>query len=368
MTALLNALTTRVVGNPAALVCNLCAHRCTLRPGEVGVCGVIVAEQGALQSLVYGRPVLRHADPIERKPLYHVHPGSHVFSLGTVGCTMRCAFCQNWRLSQAAPAHETPSEPGTSHAMHTRGKRDDQAHGAVLAPADVVAAAREQGCAGIAFTYNEPTVCLDYAAEVMHEAKHDGLFTVLKTNGYLTTEAIDALDGLLDAANVDLKSTRDAFYREVCGARVSPVCDAIAHLHRRGVWVEVSTPIIPSYNDSDADLRELAAFLAALSVEIPWHVWRFHPDYRMPDVAWTSPHDMERAVAIGRAAGLRYVYASNTPSSPHQHTHCPHCTTRLIARAGYAVTDMSLARSTTAAHCPTCGQEIAGVFGEHDRG
>ena len=233
----------------------------SIAQGSAGRCGVIVSEGGCLRSLAYGQPVLLHPDPVERKPLYHVQPGARLLSLGTAGCNLRCAFCQNWRLSQSAP-----SRSGNGYAMP---------------PDAVVAAAREQGCAGVAFTYNEPTVGLDYAAEVMQAAKRAGLLTALKTNGYLTPDAIDALDGLLDAVNVDLKGFRDAFYREVCGARLAPVREAIAHLHRRGVWVEVTTPIIPGSSDSDAELGALAAFLSSLSVDIPWHVWRFHPDYRM---------------------------------------------------------------------------------------
>jgi pyruvate formate lyase activating enzyme len=340
MTALLERLTTPAPGTPAALRCNLCAHRCTIAPGEAGFCGAIQHTGEGLRSLVSGRPVLMHADPIERKPLYHVRPGVRLLSLGTAGCTLRCAFCQNWRLSQSAPVQHPAPPP--------------------VRPEAVIVAAQEQGCAGIAFTYNEPTVWLDYVAEVMREAKRAGLLTVLNTNGYLTPEAIAALDSdnLLDAVNVDLKGFRDAWYREVCQGNLPPVCDAITHLHHRRVWVEVTTPLIPGHNDSDGELTRLAEFLARLSVDIPWHVWRFHPDYRMQSQAWTHPHDLERAVAIGRGAGLRYVYSSNTPGSPHQHTICPHCNEVLIARHGVTITEIRLHNGV----CGACGQAIAGAF------
>jgi pyruvate formate lyase activating enzyme len=277
-----------------------------------------------------------HADAVERKPLYHVRPGGRVLSLGMAGCNLRCAFCQNWRLSQAPPTPDLPITP----------------------PEAVIAAAQTQGCVGVACTYHEPTVGLDYVVAVLAAAKQAALVTVLNTNGYLTPAAIDELAGVLDAANVDLKGFREAFYREVCQAHLAPVCEAIAHLHRRGVWVEVTTPIIPGVNDQDAELGDLAGFVAGLSTDIPWHVWRFHPDYQMPHHPWTPPRDLERAVAIGRGAGLRYVYTSNTPGSPHQHTHCPRCAARLVARVGERVTENHL----TGGACPSCGQRIPGWF------
>lgn len=339
MSISLDQLTT-AAREPGALVCGLCAHNCTLRAGQTGRCGAIVNSGGRLQALAAGRPVVLHADPVERKPLYHVLPGTQLLSLGTHGCNMTCDFCQNWRISQVAP------------------RTDDG-----LTPPDaVVAAALEQGCAGIAFTYNEPTIYLDYAATIMACAKQAGLLTAWKTNGYLTPQAIDLLTEpgrpLLDAANVDLKGFADGYYQRVCGARLQPVLDAIVHLRRRGVWVEVTTLIIPGVNDSDAELRALTGWLASVSPDIPWHVWRFHPDYRMTAVAWTHVRDVERAVAIGRAAGLRYVYASNLPGDPNQHTHCPGCGATLIERVGNATTAVLLA----AGRCKDCGWNLPGRF------
>jgi pyruvate formate lyase activating enzyme len=321
-----------------ALVCNLCAHRCVLPPGKVGICGAIAHQDGALRSLVAGQPVVLHADPVERKPLYHVAPGTQVLSLGTLGCNMTCSFCQNWRISQQHPG-DTPAAP--THP-----------------PEAVVAAAQEQGCAGIAFTYNEPTIYLDYAADIMRLAKRAGLYTTFKSNGYQTPEAIAALDGLLDAVNIDLKGFDDGYYRRVCGARLQPVCDAIVALHQRGIWVEVTTLVIPGTNDSDAELGALTAFLAGISRDIPWHVWRFHPDYQMTDRPWTHVREVERAIAIGRAAGLRYVYASNLPGDANQHTPCAACGALLLARHGNTTT----ANYLRGAACAGCGHVLPGRF------
>ncbi|MCG8347046.1 MAG: AmmeMemoRadiSam system radical SAM enzyme [Chloroflexales bacterium] len=327
---------------PDTLICGLCAHRCGLRAGQVGRCGAILHRAGALHSRAAGRPAVLHADPVERKPLYHVLPGAKLLSLGTLGCNMSCDFCQNWRISQIHPNPAGDSIP----------------------PAAVVAAALDQGCAGIAFTYNEPTIYLDYAAAIMALAKQAGLLTAFKTNGYLTPEAIVLLTQpdwpLLDAVNVDLKGFDDGYYRRVCGARLQPVQDAIMQLHRRGVWVETTTLLIPSVNDSDGELRALTGWLASVSPDMPWHVWRFHPDYRMTDATWTHVRDVERALAIGRAAGLRYVYASNLPGDPNQHTRCSGCGAALIERAGNATTALHL----EAGRCGKCGWSIPGRFAQ----
>ena len=339
MSALLASLTTPV-GGDGTLACGLCAHRCELRPDQTGRCGAIRNQGGALHSLAAGRPVVLHPDPIERKPLYHVLPGARLLSLGTLGCTMTCDFCQNWRIAQARPSDAD----------------------AVTPPAQVVAAAIAQGCAGIAFTYNEPTIYLDYAAAIMALAKQAGLITAFKTNGYLTREAIELVAPLLDAVNVDLKGFDDGFYRKVCGARLQPVLDAIAHLHQRGVWVEVTTLLIPGVNDSDGELHALATWLASVSRDIPWHLWRFHPDYRMAEVAPTRLDDIVRATQIGRTAGLRYIYASNAPGDPGQHTRCPSCGAMLIERVGNQTTALRI----ESGRCPGCGWALPGIFATHE--
>lgn len=344
MLSLLEQLTAPAPAASAdALACQLCAHRCVLRPGKVGICGAIVHIGNRLHSQAAGRPIALHVDPVERKPLYHVLCGARVLSLGTLGCNMTCDFCQNWRISQTRPT-DIPSNE-------------------IVAPHEVVAAARAQGCEGLAFTYNEPTIYLDYAAAIMRLAKQAGLLTAFKTNGYLTPEAIDALanEGLLDAANVDLKGFDDSYYRRVCGARLQPVCDAIGHLHRRGVWVEVTTLLIPGVNDSNTELAALTGFLASVSRDIPWHVWRFHPDYHMVNVSWTHLDDIARAVEIGYTAGLRYVYTSNLPGDPRQHTRCPSCGAVLIQRMGNATTAVQLRKGA----CGECGWVLPGIFNGH---
>lgn len=308
----------------------------------MGHCGVITNQQGTLHSLVAGYPVVLHTDPIERKPFYHVRPNTTLLSLGTLGCNMTCNFCQNWRVSQAHP--------------------DLQALGEAVAPEAIIQHVYAQGSAGIAFTYNEPTIYLDYAIVIMRLAKQAGLITAFKSNGYLTPEAIDLIAGgngtplLLDAANIDVKGFNDRAYRRICGARLQPVLDAVAFLHQCGVWVEVTTLLIPGVNDSDEELGALATWLAAISPDIPWHLWRFHPDYRMTSIPWTHVRDLDRAVTIGRNAGLRYIYTSNTPGDPNQHTRCPNCAAMLIERHGNATVEVRLADG----RCWACGCEIVG--------
>lgn len=319
----------------ARLRCGLCAQRCLISEGQVGRCAAILHQDDQLHSLAAGRPVALHADPIERKPLYHVFPGSTLLSLGTMGCTMSCSFCQNWRIAHARP------DPA----------------GELSPPEAVISATLAQGCSGIAFTYNEPTIYLDYAAAIMQLAQAVGLYCIFKSNGYMTIEALELLPRLA-AINIDLKSFSDSFYRRICGARLQPVLEVIEYLQRRGIWLEITTLLIPGLNDSDEELRALTGWLAALSPDIPWHVWRFHPDYQLTRVPWTHVNAVERAISLGRAAGLRYVYASNLPGDPNQDTRCPNCATPLIERIGNSSTSIRLKGD----RCMACAWVLPGRF------
>lgn len=319
--------------------CHLCAFRCILRPSTRGVCRVRENRDGALVTLVYGRAVAEEIDPIEKKPLFHFLPGTASYSIATVGCNFRCQFCQNWEISQIV--------------------RDAQLIvRRELPPEVVVAKARETGCASIAYTYTEPTIFFEYAYETARLARQAGLRNVFVTNGYETPEAIEAIAPFLDAANVDLKAFSDEYYRRVCGARLQPVLDTLRLMVRLGIWVEVTTLLVPGLNDSEEELRELTSFIAGeLGPDVPWHVSRFFPAYKMADHAVTPAESIRRALRIGREAGLRYVYGGNLPLSEGQEdTACPNCHRVVIERAGVWLR----ANHLRDGRCPDCGTPIPG--------
>lgn len=320
--------------------CALCAHRCVIRPGKKGICAVRENRDGTLVTLTYGRAVSAAVDPIEKKPLYHFYPSSTAFSVATAGCNFRCTFCQNADISQIP--HEQPD--------WERWARD-------LPPEQVVAMARREGCRSIAYTYTEPTIFFEYVYDCARLATPVGLKNVLVTNGYMTTEMLDTIGSDLHAANVDLKGG-DAMYRDLCGARQQPVLDAIAYMHHMGVWVEVTTLVIPGQNDDQAVLREIATFLAGLDPNIPWHLSRFSPRYKLLDAPSTPAQTLQRAAQIGYEAGLRYVYVGNVPGNQHEHTRCPQCGAICIYRLGYNVQNLL----ADGKHCPTCGYELAMVI------
>ncbi|MBN1641072.1 MAG: AmmeMemoRadiSam system radical SAM enzyme [Anaerolineae bacterium] len=325
--------------DPVQVRCNLCAHRCRIGPGQRGVCGVRENRDGSLYSLVYGKAISAAVDPIEKKPLYHFMPGTRVFSIATVGCNFTCRFCQNADISQA------PRE----HVGWEEWSRD-------LSPGDVVRLAARERCASIAYTYTEPTVFFEYAYDCARLATLAGLRNVFVSNGYMTAGALDAIGADLHAANIDLKGS-DAFYRKLCGARVQPVLDAICYLRETGVWVEVTTLIIPGYNDDDQTLGEIAEFLAGVDRDMPWHLSRFTPRYHLLDAPPTPVETLHRAAEIGYAAGLRYVYAGNVPGDRYEHTHCPECGTICVQRYGYYIRNLLVDGN----QCPTCGYRLAFV-------
>ncbi|MGZ6314094.1 MAG: AmmeMemoRadiSam system radical SAM enzyme [Candidatus Limnocylindrales bacterium] len=318
--------------------CVACAHRCLIRPGRAGICRVRENREGALVTLVYGRAVAANADPIEKKPLFHVYPGSVAYSIATRGCNLHCLHCQNWAISQAA--------------------RDGfAAPSFALAPRDVIRAALAAGSRSIAYTYTEPTIFIEYVLDTARLAADAGLANLLVTNGYQTPEALDLLGPLIAAANVDLKSFDDGFYRKVCGARLAPILATLTGMRERGVWVEVTTLLIPSLNDDPDGLAALARWMVAeLGPETPWHVSRFFPTYRLTDLDPTPVATVERAVEIGRAAGLHHVYSGNLNDGV-QDTHCAGCGATLIRRNGFRVLRAGLAEG----RCAHCGLALAGI-------
>lgn len=321
------------------VVCGLCAHRCEINPGHFGVCGVRENRGGRLFTRAYGEIAAAAVDPIEKKPFFHFFPGTSAFSIATAGCNFSCPFCQNWQISQMKPITRV-----------MEGSRR-------LVPGDVVRLARERGCLSLSYTYTEPTVFFEYALDTAILARASGLANTIVTNGYMTPEALKEIRPFLDAANVDLKAFRDETYKKLCRARLQPVLDTIALMRKLGVWVEVTTLVVPGLNDSDAELGDIARFLASTDRDIPWHISRFHPDYEYRDAPPTPLATLRRAAGIGREKGLRFVYTGNV-SGESEPTVCPNCRTKLIRRAGFEVLENRLVEG----RCPRCGEALPGVY------
>jgi pyruvate formate lyase activating enzyme len=322
------------------VACALCSHRCVIAPSKSGICAVRRNTGGKLETLVYGEVIAAHVDPIEKKPLYHFYPGSKALSIAAAGCNFRCSFCQNWEISQA------PRRSGGA------------LRGTALLPRDIVAEAQAQGCRSISYTYTEPTIFFEYAYDAARLASEAGLANNFVTNGYMTAEALTTIRPYLDAANVDLKAFKDETYKKICGARLDPVLDTIRLMRKLGVWVEVTTLVVPGLNDGDAELAGIARFIAGVDPDIPWHISRFHPDFEYTDAPPTPAKTLRKAYEIGKREGLRYLYIGNMLGEGED-THCPQCGTLLIRRRGFFVAQNRLA----GAACPSCGQPVAGIFG-----
>ncbi len=318
--------------------CNLCAHRCLIAEGKRGVCQVRENREGTLYTLVYGRIIAQHVDPIEKKPLHHFYPGSTAYSIATPGCNFRCQWCQNWEISQMVrEQHLIMGQPAS--------------------PEQIVGAARRAGSRSIAYTYTEPTVFFELTYDTARLARKAGIANVYVTNGYMTGEMLETLHPYLDAANVDLKAFRDETYRKYVGARLQPVLDSLKKMKELGIWVEVTTLVIPGINDDPAELRDAAEFIAQeLGPETPWHISRFFPAYRMSDVPPTPITTLQRAREIGQKAGLRYIYVGNV--SGEANTLCHNCGHVLIRRSGYWILERNVTPEST---CPVCGAAVAGV-------
>jgi pyruvate formate lyase activating enzyme len=319
--------------------CFLCNHHCRIRPSEFGTCGMRQNLEGSLCTHAYGEVIAANADPIEKKPLYHFLPGSRSFSIATMGCNFQCEFCQNWRISQA----------------NTQSGGD--ARGLSLTPEKIVAEAESRGCASIAYTYTEPTIFFEYAYDTAEIAGKKGIANVFVTNGFMTKEAIEAIEPYLDACNVDLKAFNKEFYKNVCHGRLQPVLETIRTLHEKGIWLEVTTLVVPGSNDSEAELKAIAEFLAGVDTGIPWHISRFHPDYKYTDQGPTPISVMRSAYQLGKSAGLEHVYLGNVAGESLD-TECHHCGRRLIRR-GMAGAEVDLSEDGS---CPGCRTRLAGVF------
>ncbi len=328
-------------GEDGTVQCTVCAHGCTLREGQKGLCGVRARRGDTIVSLVYGRVVAEHIDPIEKKPLFHVLPGSLSYSIATPGCNFRCLHCQNASISQV------------SRTM------DVTASGIYRDPAEVVESAVAADCRSISYTYVEPTIFFEFAYDCCLAAKEKSLKNVFVSNGYMSDSVIRLLAPVVTAINIDLKSFSDSFYKKVCGARLAPVLAAIARFKELGVWVEVTTLVIPGMNDSERELTGIASFLAGIDPGIPWHVTGFYPSYQMSHVPPTGSKILARARQIGYEQGLFYVYSGNRPGSVGENSSCPSCGKTIISRHGFQIIENQL----RAGCCPDCGTPIPGVWG-----
>lgn len=318
--------------------CNLCHHHCLIADGKKGICGVRENRGGILFSLVYARPCSYHVDPIEKKPLFHFFPGSSAFSIATVGCNFRCLHCQNYEISQVS--------------------KEGKIFGFQMPPDEVVRYAISSGSKSISFTYTEPTVFFEYAFDTAKLAKEKGLFNNFVTNGYIEIGPLKDISPYLDGANIDLKSFSEDFYRRVCGAELEKVLTSIRAYKEFGIWIELTTLIIPGLNDDKKELRSIASFIKSeLGPETPWHVTAFHPTYKMLDRPRTSPKILKEAREIGLSEGLYYVYEGNVPGTEGENTYCYNCGKLVIGRFGFSLTEYNLKNGA----CKYCGAKIHGV-------
>jgi len=318
--------------------CSLCNHHCLVSPGKRGICAVRENRDGILYSLVYDKVIARNIDPIEKKPLFHFLPGSLSYSIATAGCNFRCKHCQNADISQL-PASRSDI-PGLA-----------------ITPSAIVEATQKSRCASISYTYTEPTIYFELAYDTARLAAEAGLKNIFVTNGYITPEALHVIKPYLHAANIDLKGFTDDFYKKICGARLQPVLDSIKLYRELGIWIEITTLVIPGHNDSDSELRDIAKFIKSVGEDIPWHVSRFHPTYKLIDQPITSAETLSRAREIGLETGLRYVYEGNLPGQGEQ-TNCWSCKQTLVERFGFSVQKNMIKEGK----CGFCGAKIEGVW------
>ncbi len=315
--------------------CRTCAHFCTVSPGERGKCGIRKNVDGKLYSLVYGKAAALSIDSMEKKPFFNFMPGSTTLSFGTVGCPFSCKNCQNWEISQG------PKEGGVME-------------GEDISPEEIVEMAKERNISSISYTYTEPTGFLEYALDTMKLAKERGLKNCFVSQGFMSPDSVQAVIPYLDAVNIDIKSFDDEFYKNNCGGRLQPVLDSVRKIKEAGVWVEVTTLIIPTLSDSEKMFRQISDFIYdELGQETPWHISRFSGSisWKLKHLPETPEDTIKKAYETGKSAGLRYVYAGNLPGSSMENTYCPECETLCIERSGFFV----VRHDGEGSKCPGCG-------------
>jgi pyruvate formate lyase activating enzyme len=318
--------------------CLLCAQGCMLRAGERGRCRARMNVNGELRSLVYGRPITIHVDPIEKKPFYHFLPGSAAFSLATSGCPLKCRFCQNWEISQIAP-------------------EDYDAR--FTTPEEIAVSAEARKAPVIAFTYNEPTVFTEYLLDIAAAARAQGLRSVLISCGFMNELPLTDMCAALDAIKVDLKGYSPEFYRNVCSADLAPVLRSIKQIARAGTHLEIVNLVVPTLNDSETMLNGLCDWIVEeIGPDVPVHFTRFHPEYQLLNLSPTPVAALERARAVALSKGIHYAYVGNVPGHEGNHTYCPSCGKMIIQRSGFLIGEVHIDHGT----CEFCGTKIAGVW------
>ena len=322
--------------------CRLCPHGCELAPGQTGICTARRNQHGELVSTCYYDVCSAAVDPVEKKPLFHFLPGTKVMSIATPGCNLQCNFCQNWQISQP-PLESLPLCKGQT-----------------LSPEQIVEAAVANRCSAIAYTYTEPTIYMELAADTAKLAHDNGLKNIFVSNGFMTAEAAELAAGFLDAANIDLKSISDKFYKKQCKASIGPVLDTLKYFAGCDhIWLEVTTLVITDMNDSRAELTAIAEFIATeLGVDVPWHISRFRPCFLCNDRVATNLRTLDMAYEIAKEVGLRYVFVGNVPGSDMESSHCPECGQVVIGRRGYQMDQYNIMNGS----CMGCGAKISGVF------
>lgn len=324
-----------------AVRCFACAHRCLVREGRRGIC-LVRRNLGGKLYVPHGYVAGLNVDPTEKKPFFHILPGSQALTFGMLGCDLHCSFCQNWLTSQAL----RDPEAGISPQLAT----SDQ----------IVSIGQRYGAQVVASSYNEPLITTEWALEIFKKAKSANMRCVYVSNGNITRETLDCLRPYMDAYKIDLKTMQDKQYRRL-GAVLNNILDGIKMVYEAGLWVEIVTLVVPGFNDSNEELWDAARFIAGLSPDIPWHVTAFHQDYKMTDPDNTDARTLIRAAEIGQEAGLRYVYTGNLPgqTSMYENTYCPQCNELLVARWGYHIRSNKLSGS---GRCPRCQTTIAGLW------
>jgi pyruvate formate lyase activating enzyme len=320
-----------------SIQCQLCPHFCFLKINETGKCHVRKNIDGKLISLVYARPCSLALDPIEKKPLYHFLPGEKALSIATPGCNLSCKHCQNWEISQCSP---------------------DKIKSLEIKPKQVIKEAKENKTKIISYTYTEPGIFYEYMLDICKLAKKVRIKNTTVTNGFINPLPLQELCNYLDASNIDLKSMNDEFYRQVCGARLEPVLEAIKIMHEKGVWIELTNLIIPGLNDSDKDINRLVDWVKKLDRNIPLHFTAFYPTYKLLNLPPTPLETLRKARNIALSKGLHYVYTGNVQDDEGNNTYCPGCKKMLIKRSGFLVIENKIKNGK----CFNCGEKIAGVW------
>ncbi len=343
------------------VLCTLCPHDCRIANGARGACAVRYNHNGKLYTLVYDKVVAREVNPIEKKPLFHFYPGSQAYSISTVGCNLRCSFCQNWYISQWPKDHlpkhiEITREQGSEFICPQLENIEHGVVGEAVTPETIVQSTKATGCLSVSYTFTEPTIFYELAYDTAVIARDQGLKNTFVSNGYISEAPLRELATVLDAANIDLKFFREDTYRRVSRAKLQPILDAIHLYYELGVWLEITTLIIPGLNDSDDELKHIADFIHDINPAIPWHVTQYYPAYKM-DRPHTPLETLRRAREIGLETGLRYVYEGNVPGEGGENTYCYQCGALLIERFGFYIKQNRIIHSC----CPECHAHIDGV-------